>query len=1064
MSAQEVLIYNVNGQKNAIAYFEIAHIRAEGSKARIYTRFSTTGYLADESLNALVASSCSQLLIVTTTEIGVSAIPITGISRVVPRTGGGSIVTMYNNGTRSYTCAQSANTIATAAAACSSGGGGEDAITLYTGNGTVTDLYRRVTLPDNGRVSFIGNADSVSISENGFILAKSFTATSDNYLVDQMSTNYEAGRITTYGQNTAGTLGNNITLFFPTPMDVSYAFILPNETPAIGDNLKIVSESLGIYNTAWEPSVGSANNGLSVSGSNIQLGGTLIQPTTITTSGVNTLALQGLVTSFVSSDPLVIGAGGEIMKGINVEELVEFSTANPNIGSPTFTPNTPSAFNTIYASTVNGSTWVWNGTSYVTAPTQTRTPFFLANTTTDAGNNKNAAIYRNGRIGINTNNPTTFLHINTNGTNASGVRYEDLTSASPATASVGYTGVSANGTVIRLTDPLLSEVDGSVSNELQTISTSGAAGNITLSNGGGTLNLNVNDADASATNEGSLTVSTGTATTSVINSNTSGSTPVTISASTGLSIGEAGNTITLTNTGDTDPSNDLTTTTNFNGDVSGVWNNLQLGTDVVGSAEIAANAVGSSELASTGVTAGSYTYMSGTVDADGRFTSVSNGTTPVTLYNGQGAIPSSTARIVTIPSTSSITFGSSGVGVNTGLVLNSVNSRVTIGNDYGVGGSDGMSVDLSTGNVTISENLNTNPATIPTLTIKSYATNSGVSIGSSATLGVSPLIFPDNAVGVFSNDGSGNVSYGAVPLSSLPVNTGSTRRFLSSQSSASPTYTDIDQIQGVLVSPTAPTNGQTLAYNSTTSQYEPTTPSAGSSTLLGDEFIARSTHFNDYPFFIAGSQSGWETSNWGNGGSDQVVPQVGRTGIARPTLNVSFAASGGLISWGNGNVKSFVPTTGARVRASVNVYTQVIGIDSAKMRIGFFSRTVNMNRGRNGAYFELGTNGTGAYELFAVTCNTTNATYTSLPSSMATLYGNWRAFEVKWASTTTVEFYIDNVLVATHTTNVPDGASDVAANRMYPQLAFGRVGSNLVANSNTVMVDYILYEVPSTRL
>lgn len=48
---------------------------------------------------------------------------------------------------------------------------------------------------------------------------------------------------------------------------------------------------------------------------------------------------------------------------------------------------------------------------------------------------------------------------------------------------------------------LTSEVDGSTSNELQSISTSGAAGNITLSNGGGTLNLNVNDADASTTNE-----------------------------------------------------------------------------------------------------------------------------------------------------------------------------------------------------------------------------------------------------------------------------------------------------------------------------------------------------------------------------------------------------------------------------------------------------------------------------------------------------------------------------------------------------------------------------------
>jgi hypothetical protein len=55
------------------------------------------------------------------------------------------------------------------------------------------------------------------------------------------------------------------------------------------------------------------------------------------------------------------------------------------------------------------------------------------------------------------------------------------------------------------------------------------------------------EVDGSVTNEGSLSVTAGTGTTSVINSNTSGSAAVTLSASTGLSIGESGNTITLTN-------------------------------------------------------------------------------------------------------------------------------------------------------------------------------------------------------------------------------------------------------------------------------------------------------------------------------------------------------------------------------------------------------------------------------------------------------------------------------------------------------------------------------------
>ncbi|MCB0541912.1 MAG: hypothetical protein KDC70_00255 [Saprospiraceae bacterium] len=47
---------------------------------------------------------------------------------------------------------------------------------------------------------------------------------------------------------------------------------------------------------------------------------------------------------------------------------------------------------------------------------------------------------------------------------------------------------------------------------------------------------------------------------------------------------------------DTDASDDLTTATSFSGDVSGVYNNLQLGSGVVGSTEIAANGVADADL------------------------------------------------------------------------------------------------------------------------------------------------------------------------------------------------------------------------------------------------------------------------------------------------------------------------------------------------------------------------------------------------------------------------------------------------------------------------------------
>lgn len=64
----------------------------------------------------------------------------------------------------------------------------------------------------------------------------------------------------------------------------------------------------------------------------------------------------------------------------------------------------------------------------------------------------------------------------------------------------GLTGVTV-GSGLSLSSGTLTATDASTTNELQTISTSGAAGNITLSGSGGTLNLNVNDADASTTNE-----------------------------------------------------------------------------------------------------------------------------------------------------------------------------------------------------------------------------------------------------------------------------------------------------------------------------------------------------------------------------------------------------------------------------------------------------------------------------------------------------------------------------------------------------------------------------------
>jgi hypothetical protein len=83
-------------------------------------------------------------------------------------------------------------------------------------------------------------------------------------------------------------------------------------------------------------------------------------------------------------------------------EVVFFDTADPNTGGTVFDPNTPSQTDTLYVSSSDASTWVWNGSAYVgyTAPTTVSTPFYLYNTTIDAGSNKTASISRNGVIAV----------------------------------------------------------------------------------------------------------------------------------------------------------------------------------------------------------------------------------------------------------------------------------------------------------------------------------------------------------------------------------------------------------------------------------------------------------------------------------------------------------------------------------------------------------------------------------------------------------------------------------------------------------------------------------------
>ncbi|MFN0032801.1 MAG: beta strand repeat-containing protein [Flavobacteriales bacterium] len=159
------------------------------------------------------------------------------------------------------------------------------------------------------------------------------------------------------------------------------------------------------------------------------------------------------------------------------------------------------------------------------------------------------------------------------------------------------------GAGIDIVGNAISANDASATNEIQALSISGA--NISLSNGGGSVTV----PDASATNEiQALTLSGNNLTLSNGGGTVTLPTGTTYTAGTGISI--AGNAI--TNTGDTDASNDITNITPHAGDVTGFYNNLQIAANAVGAAEIANDAVGATEIASGAIGATELASMGAT--------------------------------------------------------------------------------------------------------------------------------------------------------------------------------------------------------------------------------------------------------------------------------------------------------------------------------------------------------------------------------------------------------------------------------------------------------------------
>jgi len=285
----------------------------------------------------------------------------------------------------------------------------------------------------------------------------------------------------------------------------------------------------------------------------------------------------------------------------------------------------------------------WNGTTWAPA---------TATATTDLTfSGASSPVTLNSSTGTDVTH-TAGTGISLTGTSSNMTITNTLPDVTVSLTGAGITNVTGTYPNFTITS---TEVDGSTTNELQTLSVS--TNTTTLSNSGGsmtiagggintvgtagtTITITGTEVDGSISNEGSLTVGAGSGTTSIINSNTSGSTGVTITAGSGLTISETGNVITLANSA---PDQTVSITGAGINAVTGTYPNFTItGTEVDGSVTNEAQT-----LSTSGTTSGILTLS----------TAGGAGGGTATIAAGTGITVAQSAGTITITNSSPATAG-----------------------------------------------------------------------------------------------------------------------------------------------------------------------------------------------------------------------------------------------------------------------------------------------------------------------------------------------------------------------------------------------------------------------
>ncbi len=568
-----------------------------------------------------------------------------------------------------------------------------------------------------------------AVNLTGFVTANAgATITGPSAGAGTVNINTVGANTTNIGTAVSTTNLNGANLFVPSlPVGstTTDALIAVNRATGKADTLNIANlVSTGI----------TANNGLTKTGANVALGGSLISPTIVSTDAVNTIALFGLTHGNAATDSILVATtGSSVLKKVSISDVGASSvTASNGL-------NKTAANDVQLGGTLTKNTLVDQGTFSLT----------INGTGTGATNigNSGSSVTIAGTTGV-----TGTTSINTSGAAAT-----TIGNSGSATTIVGATTINNSGTAVTTI--------GNASSAVTIAGTTGVTGVTSINTGASATATNIGNAASTTTILGATNVNTGTSATAtnIGNANSAttivGATTINNSGTAVTTIGNASSAVTIAGT------TGVTGTTTIN--TTGT-SNTSIGNATGTITALGATSINTSGTASTSIgNSGSNVIIAGATSVTGITTINTTGTSSTTIGNATGTntVTGNNLVVTNLP-TGATTDSLVSVNYATGAVRklnisNVVGSAITANNGLTktvIGGVANIALGGTlTGATTIDQSANSLTFSNGTHNINATgtgATNIGNTSSATTVLGATNVNTTGNATTSIGNSGS----------------------------------------------------------------------------------------------------------------------------------------------------------------------------------------------------------------------------------------------------------------------------------------------------------------------